>query len=87
MLHDNPKGHFATRGKSLNFRLCVDGALRGNGSAAAGMALLAYTAEGESIVLQRGGLLLENVSSAFLSEMLVLEWALTYFRDWYAYNL
>ena len=56
-----------------NFRLCVDGARRGDGSAAAGLTLLAYPGGSDPIILRRGGFLLGNLSSAFLSEMLAME--------------
>ena len=70
--------------ENSNFRLCVDGARRGGGKASAGMALMVCNEDGIPTVLCRGGLLLSNTSSAFLAEMLAMEWALEWFRDCYA---
>ena len=66
-----------------NYRLCIDGAVRGDGAAAAGLALLLYGPSHNGRVLYRGGCLLGNLNSAFLAEMLALEWALTRFSEWF----
>ena len=68
---------------SVNFHLRVDGARRGDSSSAAGMALMVHGADGKATILRRAGLLLKSSSSAFLAEMLAMEWALECFRDWY----
>ena len=62
---------------------CVDGARKGDGSASGGMALFAYLSDGSVVEILRCGVLLGNLSSAFLAESLALEWALQLFRDWY----
>ena len=67
------------RACKANLRLCVDGARRGNSSAAGGMALMAYYQGGRREVIFRSGKLLGELSSAFASEMLALDWALQTF--------
>ena len=62
-----------------NWRLCVDGALRGNGCAAAGMVLMAYCSDGKCKTVYRAGLLLGRLSSSFLAEALAMEWCLNQF--------
>ena len=61
--------------ESARLRLCVDGARRCDGSASGGMGLFAYLSDGSVVELLRGGVLLGNLSSAFLAESLALEWA------------
>ena len=56
-----------------NLRLCVDGALHGDRSSAAGFALIAYP---EEAVLCRAGRQLGKLTAAFVAEMLALEWAM-----------
>ena len=63
----------------LNLRLCADGALRGTGQAAAGMCLLAYGEDGVEMLLYRAGKVLGELSSAFVSEILAMEWCLDVF--------
>ena len=69
----------AARASKLNLRLCADGALRGTGQAAAGMCLLAYEESGREVLLYRAGKVLGELSSAFVSEMLAMEWCLDMF--------
>ena len=64
-------------------RLCSDGAKRGNGDSAAGMAVVAYFQDGSSKVLRRSGKSLGKLSSAFVAEAVSLEWCLDVFVDWY----
>ena len=61
-----------------NWRLCIDGARRGSGNAAAGLALIAYAPNGETIIVSSAGKLLGQLGSAFVSELLALEWGLEY---------
>ena len=67
------------RARKANIRLCCDGARRGCGQSAAGMVILAYYLGARKEVLLRSGKLLGNLSSAFLAEMLALEWSLEVF--------
>ncbi|CAK0847987.1 unnamed protein product [Prorocentrum cordatum] len=60
----------------MNLRVCVDGALRGNGRAAGGMVIYGYTATSCRTELYRAGKCFGNLNSSFLAEMLALEWAL-----------
>ena len=60
----------------MNLRMCVDGALRGNGKAAGGMVIHGYTSSSCIRVLYRAGKCFGHLNSAFLAEMLALEWAL-----------
>ena len=60
----------------MNLRMCVDGALRGNGKAAGGMVIYGYTSPSCRRVLYRAGKCFGHLNSAFLAEMLALEWAL-----------
>ena len=46
-----------------NWRVCVDGALRGNGCASAGMVVVAYFSDGTCTIVYRAGLLLGQLSS------------------------
>eukprot|EP00973_Karenia_brevis_P050734 7047775-Karenia_brevis.AAC.1 len=62
---------------SWNLRLCCDGARRGDGQSAAGLALFCYTGSSR-VLLCRAGAVLNNLTSAFIAELLALEWAL----DW-----
>ena len=57
----------------LNLRLCVDGGLRGDGQAAAGMAIFAYSPQGGRSLLYRAGQTLGKLHSAFVSEVIALE--------------
>ena len=59
-----------------NFRLCFDGARRGDGRAAAGLALIAYYSNGDRDLLLRAGKLLGVLGSAFMAESLAFEWSL-----------
>ena len=65
---------------TVNLRLCFDGARRGDGSASAGFALLAYPREGEPAIIYRGGRMLGKLPSAFLAEKLALEVTLFFFQ-------
>ena len=64
------------RTRKANLRLCLDGARRGNGQAAAGITLLAYYPCGRRDLIYRSGRLLGTLSSAFASEMLALDVAI-----------
>ena len=55
-------------------RVCSDGARRGDGSAAVGFALLSYDKDGRKTILKRAGKLIGNLKSAFVAEMIALEW-------------
>ena len=63
----------------INFRLCFDGARRGEGDSAAGSALIAYYPSGERELLFRAGRLLGRLRSAFLAEALAAEFSLDLF--------
>ena len=63
-----------------NIRLCFDGALRGNGSAAGGLEILAYYPDGSRVSLCRSGCLFQGVDSAFQAEVQTLEWCLHQFE-------
>ena len=67
--------------KHCHLRLCSDGARRGCGSAAAGLALLSYELDGRTTVLRRSGKLLQNLNSAFVAEAIALEWCLDVFLE------
>ena len=60
-------------------RLSSDGALRGDGQAAAGMTLIAYDEHDAPHILYRAGKLLGKLQSAFEAEILALEWSLSSF--------
>ena len=64
-----------------NIRLCFDGARRGGGQASAGIAIFAYLPRGGTILLYRAGCIFGSLSSAFLSEMMALEWCLSRITD------
>ena len=59
-----------------NLHLCVDGARRGDGNSAVGMALFAFSPVGERELVYRAGKILGNLPSAFVAELLALEWGL-----------
>jgi hypothetical protein len=67
------------RRSGANLHFCADGALRGGGQAAAGICLLTYGQDGEVIILHRAGKVLGELSSAFVAEMLAMEWCLESF--------
>ena len=62
------------------FRLCVDGGLRDNGQAAAGLALFLFQSDGTYGPLRREGKILTGVGSSFEAEVLALEWAIEVFK-------
>ena len=64
---------------NANFRVCVDGALRGGAKASGGMTVIAYYPGGKKQLIQRSGTIFGELSSAFLAEALALEWCLTEF--------
>ena len=68
------------KSEPVNYRLCFDGAKRGTGSSAAGVALLAYYFDGRRDLLFRGGKLLGKLDSAMVAECLALEWSLDLFK-------
>jgi hypothetical protein len=57
-------------------RLCVDGALRGDGRASAGMAVLFCGGDAQWRCIYRAGTTLGQMSSAFAAEVLSMDWAL-----------
>ena len=60
-----------------NLRLCSDGARRGDGHSAAGMSLYAYFDNNrERTLLWRAGTQLATLQSAFVAELLAMEWCL-----------
>ena len=64
---------------SVNLRLCVDGARRGDGLSAAGFALIGCSRDRQETILFRGGRQLGRLHSAFVAELMALEVALLYF--------
>ena len=56
--------------------VCVDGARRGSGDSAAGVAIVAHYSGGTHSVVHQAGKLLGILSSAFVAEALALEWGL-----------
>jgi hypothetical protein len=68
-------------GRDVNYRLCVDGTLRRNGHASAGMALFAYL-HGRRFLLWRAGKPLGKLQSSFAAELLALEWSLEVFSKY-----
>ena len=64
-----------------NLRLSVDGAKRGDGSSAGGLAIAAFLESGEEILLCRAGCMLGTLQSAFEAELLALEWGMTFFTN------
>ena len=63
---------------NANLRLCLDGALRGDGSSSAGLALVAYPADGSEVLLCRAGRVTGRLGSAFVAELLALEWGVDF---------
>ena len=64
-----------------NLRLSVDGAKRGDGSSAGGLAIAAFLESGEEILLCRAGCKLGTLQSAFEAELLALEWGMTFLTN------
>lgn len=60
--------------KHAYLRLCVHDALRGDGSSAAGLALLPCATDGSEVLLCRAGRVMARLGSAFVAELLALEW-------------
>ena len=52
---------------------------RGDGTSAAGMAIWAYTPDHGRVILVRAGRCLHSLRSAFVSEIMALEWGLDEF--------
>ena len=67
------------RRSKANIRATADGARRGDGQAAAGIAFFAYFPGGRRVIFHRAGKLLGKLSSAFLAEALAMEWCLESF--------
>ena len=67
------------RARKANCRILFDGAMRGDGTGAGGMAVIAYYPGGRREILCRAGVLFGNISSSFLAEALALEWCLVEF--------
>ena len=61
------------KAKDANIRASADGAKRGSGQSAAGVAIMAYHRDGRRVLLHRSGRLLGNLQSAFLAEALAME--------------
>ena len=61
------------KAKDANIRASTDGAKRGSGQSAAGVAIMAYHRDGRRVLLHRSGHLLGNLQSAFLAEALAME--------------
>ena len=64
-----------------NIRATADGAKRGDGQSAAGIAFIAYFPDGRRIVFHRAGKWLGILSSAFLAESIAMEWCLESFME------
>ena len=72
--HDS--GYKMVNKTSYNWRFCIDGARRGIGDASAGLALIAYSTNGEEQLVHRAGKQLGHLDSAFVAEIMPLEWGL-----------
>ena len=66
-----------------NIRLSVDGARRGDGSSAGGLAIVAFLESGEEVLLSRAGCKFGVLRSAFEAELLALEWGMEFFHESY----
>jgi len=62
-----------------NFRLCVDGACRNHQHGSVGFALFAYLPGERRSLILRAGKPVDDVRSAFLAELLAMEWGLHIF--------
>ena len=62
-------------------RLSVDGAKRGDGSSAGGMAIMVYGDDGTPQLMYRAGRIFDTQTSAFVAELLALEWAFSVFLE------
>ena len=62
--------------EGVRLHLSTDGALRANGQASAGMAIVVHRQLCEAEVVYRAGKALGTLPSAFDAEVLALEWAL-----------
>ena len=62
-----------------NVRLCFDGARRGDGSSAGGVAIIACPPGGDEVILYRAGCKFGLLRSAFEAELLALEWSMDLF--------
>ena len=67
------------KASNAHFRLCSDGALRGSGKGSAGIAFYAYK-DGAKTLLLVAGKVLGELQSAFVAELLAMEWCLNSFR-------
>jgi len=65
--------------EAANLRLCIDGACRAQKDGAVGMALFAYSRNGGCRLVYRAGKPLGDTRSAFLAELLALEFGLQTF--------
>ena len=70
---------FRARSNVTNIRMCFDGARRGTGEAAAGVAAIAYFPSGERELIFRAGRVLGILNSAFLAEALAAEFCFELF--------
>ena len=64
-----------------NIRLSVEGARRGDGSSAGGLAIAALLPSGEEILLCRAGCKFGMLSSAFEAELSALDWGMNVFTN------
>ena len=67
------------RQETANIKMCFDGARRGGGSAAAGVAAIAYFPNGERELMFRAGKVLGILGSAFLAEAFAAEYCFELF--------
>ena len=65
--------------QGANIRLCFDGARRGSGAGAGGLAIFAYW-EGDRQLLYRAGRAVGYSSWSFWAESMALEWGLEAFQ-------
>ena len=61
------------------WRLCVDGAFRGDGTAAAGIAIFSYDEMNTRSLVARFGCMLDGVSSSVVAELIAVELGLEVF--------
>ena len=64
-----------------NIRVSVDGARRGDGSSAGGLAIKAFLPSGEEVLLCRAGCKFGMLPSAFEAELLALDWGMNIFTN------
>ena len=57
--------------KTVNYRICVDGAMKRTGASSAGVAINAYYIDGRWGLLLRGGKLLGSLQTSLVGEMML----------------